>query len=91
MLESFDSSSLIISGNGTHLAPWHSKLGFKQRPSIPTLNSLSNEGGIIPFLFLTLYNKLPLEYLETTEEGTMRRDGEEERAVQAEWQASTTV
>jgi breast cancer 2 susceptibility protein len=88
VLKSFNSSSIIISGNGTHLAPWHSKLGFKQKPSIPTSNSLTGQGGVVPLLFVTVHNIYPLEYVETTADGHVKRDQDEERAAQAEWQVS---
>ncbi|CAG8754849.1 4735_t:CDS:2, partial [Acaulospora colombiana] len=43
VLKSFNSSSIIISGNSTHLALWYSKLGFKSQPSLATLNSLTSD------------------------------------------------
>ena len=52
VLEAYDRVELTISGNGTHLAPWHAKLGFQPYPAIATLNSLSSDGGMIPCLEL---------------------------------------
>lgn len=86
VLKSFNSSSIIITGNGTHLAPWHSKLGFKGRPSIPTLNSLTHDGGVVPLMFVTVKEALPLAFIEM-EPGKERitRDENEERAERTRW------
>ncbi|KAG8818991.1 hypothetical protein FRC17_010635, partial [Serendipita sp. 399] len=89
VLKSFDSSSIIITANGTHLAPWNAKLGFIQRPSIPTLKSLTHDGGNVPFMFVTLDEVLPLVYIETLANGDRRtRDEAEEDAAKASWEAS---
>ncbi len=52
VLEAYDRVELTITGNSTHLAPWHAKLGFQSYPAIATLNSLSPDGGMIPCLEL---------------------------------------
>ncbi|KAG8870131.1 hypothetical protein FRC20_000369 [Serendipita sp. 405] len=89
VLKSFDSSSIIITGNGTHLAPWHATLGFVQRPSIPTLRSLTHDGGNVPFTFVTIDEVLPLAFIETVEGGErVTRDETEEEAARAAWEKS---
>ena len=52
VLEAYNKLELTIAGNGTHLAPWHAKLGFQPYPAIATLNSVSSDGGMIPCLEL---------------------------------------
>ncbi|KAH8994286.1 hypothetical protein EDB92DRAFT_1795793, partial [Lactarius akahatsu] len=50
VLEAYNQVELTITGDGTHLAPWHTKLGFQPYPAIATLNSISPNGGMIPCL-----------------------------------------
>jgi len=52
VLEAYDKVELNITGNGTHLAPWHTKLGFQPHPAIATLHTLSSDGGVVPCLQL---------------------------------------
>lgn len=39
--------NLQICGNSSHLAPWHAKLGFVDRPWMATLDSLTPDGGLV--------------------------------------------
>lgn len=43
-----NSVKLVINGNGSHLAPWHAKLGFTKICPIATTHSLTADGGIVP-------------------------------------------
>lgn len=47
VLEAYNSVQLVLSGNSSHLAPWHAKLGFQRGPFVSTLNSLTHDGGVI--------------------------------------------
>lgn len=48
VLDAYGSAHLVLSGNSTHLAPWHAKLGFQSAPFIATLRSLTSDGGVVP-------------------------------------------
>ena len=52
ILEAYDNTYLDLSGNSTHLAPWHAKLGFVKDPFIATLDSLTPDGGRVPAMDL---------------------------------------
>lgn len=89
VLKSFESSSLVISGNSTHLAPWHAKLGFRRQPSAATLNSLVPDGGVVPMMFVTIVNAFPLAFIETRDGGDREsRSGAEEQAARDSWEVS---
>jgi breast cancer 2 susceptibility protein len=87
VLKSFNSSSLIISGNSTHLAPWYSKLGFKRQPSVATLNSLTANGGVVSLMILTIKNAFPVTYIEIVPgKDRIERDESEEQVERRAWQ-----
>ncbi|KAJ7070740.1 hypothetical protein C8F01DRAFT_392979 [Mycena amicta] len=76
VLEAYNSTKLEIAGNGSHLAPWHSKLGFKAAPWVATMRSLTADGGLVPALDVVLLKVYPIAYLEFIEEnGEKRREG----------------
>jgi breast cancer 2 susceptibility protein len=54
ILEAYGSISLKLSGNSSHLVPWHSKLGFTKYPSICTLRSLTPDGGNVAIMNLEI-------------------------------------
>jgi len=54
VLEAYNSTKLVISGNSSQLAPWHAKLGFQMGVSIATLNSLTPDGGVIAVMDLVV-------------------------------------
>lgn len=54
ILEAYDSIRLSLSGNSTHLVPWHAKLGFKRCASVCTLGSLTSDGGNIAMMKLRI-------------------------------------
>ncbi|PVF98238.1 hypothetical protein CPB86DRAFT_853393 [Serendipita vermifera] len=88
VLKSFSSSSIIISGNSTHLSPWYSKLGFKSQPSLATLNSLTSDGGTVSLMILTVIEALPVTYTETLPgKDRVHRDESEEQNERRAWQA----
>ncbi|THH03452.1 hypothetical protein EW145_g6247 [Phellinidium pouzarii] len=64
ILEAYEACSLLLSGNGTHLAPWHAKLGFQPEPFIATLGSLTPDGGPVPLIDLVVEKVYPIAFLE---------------------------
>jgi breast cancer 2 susceptibility protein len=44
-LEVYNSTKLVLSGNSSHMATWHAKLGFVAGPCVATLHSLTADGG----------------------------------------------
>lgn len=54
ILQAYDILAFQLRGNGTHLAPWHAKLGFQETPYISTLNSLAADGGNIVLMDLVI-------------------------------------
>ncbi|KAH7930929.1 hypothetical protein BV22DRAFT_1077497 [Leucogyrophana mollusca] len=91
ILEAYDSNVLSISGNSSHLAPWHAKLGFQSGPFISTLNSLTADGGTVAVMALEIIKVFPVAYIEFVEgeNGRKRREGprsaKDEAAVSARW------
>ncbi|KAI0297548.1 hypothetical protein B0F90DRAFT_1738028 [Multifurca ochricompacta] len=91
VLEANNKVELNITGNGTHLAPWHAKLGFQSRPAIATLHSISPEGGMVPCLELVVTKVYPIAYIEFHKDGdgNITREGprreKEELAAHDAW------
>ncbi|KAI9444587.1 hypothetical protein H4582DRAFT_2070318 [Lactarius indigo] len=91
VLEAYDRVELAITGNGTHLAPWHAKLGFQPYPAIATLNSISPDGGMIPCLELIVTKVYPIAFIEfqKDDDGRVTREGprreKDELAVHDAW------
>ncbi|KAF9567810.1 hypothetical protein CPC08DRAFT_626275 [Agrocybe pediades] len=77
ILEAYNSTKLVFSGNSSHLMPWHAKLGFTRGPCISTLHSLSHDGGFVAALDLVIVEAFPVAFLETREDenGIKRHDG----------------
>ncbi|PCH34230.1 hypothetical protein WOLCODRAFT_135579 [Wolfiporia cocos MD-104 SS10] len=90
VLEAYDSMTLRISGNSSHLVPWHARLGFVRYPSIATLDSLTPDGGIVTLLDLTVIKTYPIAFVEFIERDSERmtegpRTEKDEALVQDEW------
>ncbi|KAF9479433.1 hypothetical protein BDN70DRAFT_906293 [Pholiota conissans] len=64
ILDAYSSTFLVISGNSSHLMPWHTKLGFTQGPCISTLHSLTADGGVVAALDFVIVKAHPIAYLE---------------------------
>ncbi|KAI1793117.1 hypothetical protein LXA43DRAFT_1060141 [Ganoderma leucocontextum] len=77
ILEAYDSTYLDLSGNCTHLAAWHARLGFVKDPFIATLDSLTPDGGRVPAMDLVITKTYPIAYLEfvSNEDGTTTKLG----------------
>ena len=50
ILEAYATVKLNLSGNSTHLVPWHTKLGFRRCASACTLSSLTSDGGNVAMM-----------------------------------------
>lgn len=59
ILGAYDSVKLSLTGNSTHLAPWHAKLGFRRCANVCTLNSLTPDGGSVAMMKLRIEKVLP--------------------------------
>ncbi|KAI6136380.1 hypothetical protein F5141DRAFT_24654 [Pisolithus sp. B1] len=92
ILEAYDSTTLVINGNSSHMAPWHAKLGFQKTPFIATLNSLTPDGGNVAAMVIEIIKAYPVAYIEFVddERGRKRRDGprgeKEETELHSQWQ-----
>jgi breast cancer 2 susceptibility protein len=58
ILDAYDSTSLTLTGNNTHLAPWHDRLGYRKHPFIASLRSLSPDGGLVPMIYINIVKVL---------------------------------
>ncbi|PPQ69780.1 hypothetical protein CVT26_014168 [Gymnopilus dilepis] len=91
ILEAYNSTKLIFSGNSSHLMPWHAKLGFTRGPCISTLHSLTPDGGVIAALDFVIVKLHPIAYVEffVDEDGKKRREGPrnavEENKINEQW------
>jgi len=76
-LEAYDSVSLKLAGNSSHLACWHAKLGFQKHISISTLHSLTPDGGNATLMNLVVVKVYPVGYLEFVEgeDGKQHKQG----------------
>jgi breast cancer 2 susceptibility protein len=54
VLEAYNSTKLVLSGNSSHLVPWHAKLGFQTSPWVATMNSLTADGGMVAAMDLVI-------------------------------------
>ncbi|KAL0951607.1 hypothetical protein HGRIS_008287 [Hohenbuehelia grisea] len=77
ILEAYNIVKLIIPGNSSHLAAWHSKLGFQSGPYISTLHSLSPDGGLVTAMDLVIVKAYPVAFIEfiEDEDGNQIREG----------------
>ncbi|RDX51158.1 hypothetical protein OH76DRAFT_1555272 [Lentinus brumalis] len=93
ILDAYDTTSLELCGNSTHLAPWHAKLGFVKDPFVATLDSLTADGGVVPPMDLVVQKAYPIAYLEfvRNEDGSVTKLGprneKEELKAQDQWLA----
>ncbi|EGO30985.1 hypothetical protein SERLADRAFT_412477 [Serpula lacrymans var. lacrymans S7.9] len=93
VLEAYNSTSLVITGNSSHLASWHAKLGFQRSPWISTLNSLTADGGNVAVMAFVVIKVHPVAFVEFIDEddGSRTREGprtaKDEAAVDARWKA----
>ena len=86
VLESFDVSFLVITGNGTHLAPWDAKLGFQRLPFVATLNSLTPDGGLVVMASVEVRNVFPIPNPGRRDIEREMRSGEEGITERNRWE-----
>lgn len=85
MLEAFDKSRLILSGNSTSLARWHEKLGAQPQPFVAGLSSLSVDGGQIALMDIIVDKLYPVAFIHSqkgSKEGPWSEDVERTKADQ---------
>lgn len=85
VLDAFDKSRLLVSGNSTSLARWHAKLGLQPEPFVAGLSSLSVDGGTIVLVDIVIDRLHPVAYVNTQKgprEGPWNEDEERVRADQ---------
>ncbi|KZT56058.1 hypothetical protein CALCODRAFT_436314 [Calocera cornea HHB12733] len=88
VLKAFEDTQLKLTGNSTCIARWYTKLGFAPTPFVPTIASLSPDGGKVPMLHITVTKMFPIGYIDAFEEGKDRpipRCQKEEDAAMDEW------
>ncbi|KAF8560092.1 hypothetical protein OG21DRAFT_24217 [Imleria badia] len=91
ILEAYNSNVLMLTGNSTHMAPWHAKLGFHRGPFVATLNSLTADGGNVAVMVLTVMKAYPVAYIEFVEDTDGRKqrvgphDVKEELKLSTQW------
>ncbi|KAG2076942.1 hypothetical protein BDR04DRAFT_1067282 [Suillus decipiens] len=73
VLEAYDSNILVLTGNSSHMAPWHAKLGFQRSPFIATLNSLTADGGNVAVAAVEVIKIHPVAYIEFFEDESGKR------------------
>ncbi|TNY21422.1 Rad51-associated protein Brh2 [Rhodotorula diobovata] len=86
VLQALNSSTLVISGNSTSLAPWHATLGFHREPFVAGLTSLSPGGGLVPLVDVVIDRVYACGYIDLRKgRGTETWGEEEERTRAEEW------
>ncbi|KAG6814155.1 hypothetical protein H0H92_002150 [Tricholoma furcatifolium] len=92
VLDSYSSVKLVLSGNSSHMAPWHAKLGFNPGPCISSLRSLTPDGGTVAAVDIVVVKTHPIAYIEfaaSEDAGLQPIDGPmnatDEAAAQEKW------
>lgn len=62
-IEAFDTSPLLICGNGCKLAPWDARLGVQKEPFASSIRSLTVDGGFVSILDAVVTKVYPKGYL----------------------------
>ncbi|KAJ6575429.1 hypothetical protein B0H19DRAFT_1128649 [Mycena capillaripes] len=97
VLEAYNSTNLVLSGNSSHLVPWHAKLGFQISPWVATMNSLTADGGLVAAMDLVILKTYPIAFLEFYEDenGEKQREGprneRDEAAADEKWKRRREV
>ncbi|KAF8641071.1 hypothetical protein AX17_000715 [Amanita inopinata Kibby_2008] len=90
ILEAYNTTRLVLTGNSSHLMPWHAKLGFLQGPFTSTLHSLTADGGCVAAMDIVITKVFPIAYLEFVGDGEVKRregprNGAEEFKLHEQW------
>ncbi|KAG1904752.1 uncharacterized protein F5891DRAFT_1012615 [Suillus fuscotomentosus] len=96
VLEAYDSSVLVLTGNSSHMAPWHAKLGFQRSPFIAMLNSLTADGGNVAVAAVEIIKIHPVAYIEFFEDENGKRmegprSAKDESALSEQWKRKREV
>ncbi|OCF33534.1 hypothetical protein I316_04606 [Kwoniella heveanensis BCC8398] len=81
VLDAFRSSHLIITGNSTSLARWHTRLGLHSHPFIASLGSLSIDGGAVTLMDIVLEKVFPIAFMNGGKGNKEAPWGEEEEQI----------
>ncbi|PWN34330.1 uncharacterized protein FA14DRAFT_174026 [Meira miltonrushii] len=65
-IEAFDTSPLLIRGNGCKLAPWHARLGFQKVSWASSIRSLTVDGGSVSILDAVVTKVYPKGFMSST-------------------------
>ncbi|GAA5925611.1 hypothetical protein JCM3775_001455 [Rhodotorula graminis] len=84
VLQGLHSSTLVISGNSTSLAPWHATLGFRREPFVAGLSSLSPGGGLVPLVDVVIDRAFACGFIDLRRGRGTETWGEDEERVRAE-------
>ncbi|WWC92784.1 uncharacterized protein L201_007743 [Kwoniella dendrophila CBS 6074] len=82
VLEAFEKTHLIMTGNSTSLARWDRKLGKQLQPFIASLSSLTPDGGTVTLMDIVIEKVFPIAYSGKNEAPW---NEEEERIRQDQW------
>ena len=63
VLEALEQSHLVISGNSSALARWHTKLGLQAKPFVASLSKLSVDGGAVVLMDIVIDKIYPLAFM----------------------------
>ncbi|KAJ7161264.1 hypothetical protein C8R43DRAFT_992095 [Mycena crocata] len=97
VLEAYNSTKLVLSGNSSHLVPWHAKLGFQISSWVSTMHSLTADGGLVSAMDLVVLKTYPIAFLEFFEDenGQKQREGprneRDEAAADEKWKRRREV
>lgn len=64
-IEAFETSPLLIRGNGSKIAPWHARLGFQKIPFASSIRSLTVDGGPVSILDAVVTKLYPKGFMST--------------------------
>ncbi|KAJ6502679.1 hypothetical protein DFH09DRAFT_1202410 [Mycena vulgaris] len=86
VLEAYNSTKLVLSGNSSHLVPWHERMGFQIAPWVATMNSLTADGGVVAAMDIVVLKVYPVAFLEFFEDenGEKQREGPRNERDEAE-------
>ncbi|WVR08068.1 hypothetical protein IAU60_005114 [Kwoniella sp. DSM 27419] len=65
VLQAFDVSHLVITGNSTSLARWYTRLGAQSHPFIAALGSISVDGGVVHLMEIVIDKIFPIAFTNT--------------------------
>ncbi|KAG0700654.1 hypothetical protein DFH29DRAFT_930783 [Suillus ampliporus] len=96
VLEAYESNVLVLTGNSSHMAPWHAKLGFQRSPFIATFNSLTPDGGSVAVVAIEVIKFHPVAYVQFIEDENGRRmegprNAKDESALSEQWRRKREV